>query len=306
MESAAIGHPQPPPTARTAVVNLASPSVDLSGLRVGPEVCKALCETLDVNQTVVDVDLSGNEIGDAGAAHVGVMLSRNRVMRFLNLSRNGLSDEGVIQVARGLRMNSTLRVLSVSANPFGDKGGSALAGMLAHNSGLRELVLLDCGLTHRGAVRLAAGMAENRTLLYLSLPFTIGYRLSDEIQRLLRRNWREHNQVPERLLEVRRLAEAEAERARRSERSWVRTGQRMKADAEDGPAHVELTSAARCWGDRVTGTTMLYLHLLERKREAAKAKAADAVLHTPRLPQAPRRPPPTLKRPAPPRTLGWK
>eukprot|EP01062_Namystynia_karyoxenos_P038865 TRINITY_DN2824_c0_g1_i1.p1 TRINITY_DN2824_c0_g1~~TRINITY_DN2824_c0_g1_i1.p1 ORF type:complete len:339 (+),score=126.03 TRINITY_DN2824_c0_g1_i1:78-1019(+) len=253
-----------------AIVNLSSKAVDLSKLRAGPDVCRALCDALETNQTVIDVDLSDNAIGDAGASHVASMLARNRIVRFLNLSRNNITDDGIIYIAKSLRSNSTLQVLSLSANPFGDKGAGELARALPHNSGLRELVLLDCEITHRGAVRVATGIVSNRSLLYLSLPFTVGHRLCDEIQRILRRNWREHNQVPERLAKIRALAEAEEQRRVNREASWLPQRTLGIRDRGVPPLPGDMTH----WGDPATGVTMMYLHLLERKRAAANARAA--------------------------------
>eukprot|EP00756_Hemistasia_phaeocysticola_P036619 Hpha_TRINITY_DN16651_c0_g7::TRINITY_DN16651_c0_g7_i1::g.179287::m.179287 len=289
------------------LINLSSPSVDLSGLQVSGDVCAALCEALENNQSVVDVDLSGSSIREAGAAMIAGMLGKNRVLRYLNLARADLGDEAIVQVARGLRMNSTLQVLVLSANPFGDRGAEALSGALAHNSGLQELVMLDCGITHRGAVRLAAGVVENQTLLYMSLPFTIGYRLNDQIQRLLRRNWREHHQVAKRVRDIRRVAVAETERAERCERAWRGDGDGLVAPM----LHAGLStvpSSAVDWGNRTTGATMMYLHLLERKKEEADQRRSQrqeefhdrfpSVAPPRRVPAAPLRPTP------PPRQLG--
>ncbi|KAJ9443613.1 FERM domain-containing protein C [Diplonema papillatum] len=250
------------------LVDLSATFVNLAGCGVGDEVVVCLSEALATNQNVVDVDLSGNNITDVGAEHLASMLRRNRVLKYLNLSRNALADDGVRWIAQALRWNKSLSVLSLSSNPFGDRGVADLAKALTANETIQELVLLDCNMTCDGAVALAQHLHLNTSLLYLSLPFTMGYRLIGEINTILRHNWLRAGFVKQSAKSSKASERLRAEKEQSRRKMW-RTPKPPPSDApgRNGEfSSTQLPSQSSQWLDKSLGATMMYLHLLDKTK----------------------------------------
>ena len=96
----------------------------------------------------------------------------------------------------------------------------------------------------------------------MTLPFTIGYRLIGEIQRILRRNWNHVAEVPARLQQFQKETEALKTKKEILSASW-----RPKPPPRES-THTTLPSDSSLWSDRVTGVTMMYLSLLDKKKRA--------------------------------------
>ena len=267
-------HPAEDPPTR---VDLTSEAINLKNCGAGDEVIIRLCMALRSNQIVMDLNLSGNEITDEGAAAIGDMIHRNRCIKYLDLCCNQIGDEGVRSLALALRTNKTLAVISLSSNPFGDRGIVNLASGLRFNTSVRELVLLDNQITYEGALQMSEGLLENSTLLYLTLPYTLGYRLINEIQKILRRNWLAASNAKEQFKEYKKQADSDREREMRVQMQWKKSKSEKPAEKEKDANVIAAQTpsiypeSARCgqvdtWKDPAMGVTMMYLNLLDKKR----------------------------------------
>eukprot|EP01006_Ploeotia_vitrea_P065680 TRINITY_DN93629_c0_g1_i1.p1 TRINITY_DN93629_c0_g1~~TRINITY_DN93629_c0_g1_i1.p1 ORF type:complete len:276 (+),score=31.85 TRINITY_DN93629_c0_g1_i1:50-877(+) len=173
------------------LIDLNAPIIDLSRCNIGEKVACFLATALQTNRSITALDLSYNNIGDEGITELGKALTHNKTLSYLNLAGNSINDDGCLAIAKGLKTNKTLRVLSLASNPIGDKGLIELSRVLADSGiGVTELVLLDTMLTHEGAVQLAQSLIANPNIVYVSLPYQIGHQLINEIQQILKRNWR--------------------------------------------------------------------------------------------------------------------
>eukprot|EP00759_Apiculatamorpha_spiralis_P031244 PhF_6_TR3296/c0_g1_i1/m.4640 len=158
-------------------------------MHLGNAIIIRLCQALVTNVVVAELDFSYCDLGDECAESLCELIKSNSTLEALTLMGNHLSDNAVSAIARSLRHSKSLVSLNLSSNPFGDVGVIELGRVLGRGPCLKELVLLDCAMTCDGAVTFAESILVNQTLLFLTLPYHIGYDLINQIQRILKRNW---------------------------------------------------------------------------------------------------------------------
>jgi len=175
------------------IINLDEPSVSVAGMHLGNDVLTKLFETLRYNKNVTELDLSYCDLTDDGVDAFCELIKENQYITSLTLIGNHLTDLGIGQIARcliSLKNITTITSLNLSTNPFGDVGLGELGRMLQRNDVLQELVILDCNITCEGAVNFAEMLLQNESLLFLTLPYHVGYDLITQVQRILKRNWK--------------------------------------------------------------------------------------------------------------------
>lgn len=248
------------------LADLSAPSVVLRGLDIDAALCRDLCEALGASDVLTALDVGHNRLGDEGATHVAALLSASPNLVSVGLSHNGLSDWGVAAVARAARRRSTVVALDFSANPMGDAALAEVARLVQSSTTLRELVFTDTNVSFQGAVGFAETMLDNHSLQFVSFPFTLGFALTGEIERILRRNWERQRQRGAQV----QLAAALFRQAGRLEalraRQW---DPRKAAPADGGPGGVRSVQASSLddWCDEQVAAPLMYLAVLDRKAQ---------------------------------------
>ena len=172
-------------------MDLTKPFLDLSQPAgfVDTALLRELTTSLAHNQHVTALDLSHNRITSEGADHLCSILLLNPNIQVLKLTHCELDDSSANAILRGAKRHLALRSLNFSANPMGNGFGFELARYLPLTHVLEELVLLDTTITFDGCVPMIRAMCQNTSLLYCSLPFSLGYEMLSEVKKIVARNW---------------------------------------------------------------------------------------------------------------------
>lgn len=172
-------------------MDLTKPYLDLSKPAgfVDTALLRELTTSLAQNTHVTALDLSHNPITSEGADLLCSLLLVNPHIQVLKLTHCELDDSSANTILRGAKRHSSLRSINFSANPMGNGFGFELARFLPSTHVLEELVLLDTKISFDGCVPLIRAMVQNTSLLYCSLPFSLGYEILTEVKKIVARNW---------------------------------------------------------------------------------------------------------------------
>ena len=271
-------------------IDFAAEKVDMVGMEIDASLCTELCRAFAISDTAKELNFAQNAIGDEGAEAVAAMMTSNLNIVSLNLSRNKIGSWGTIRLARSCRKHPALQSLNLSCNNIGDSGLVELGKFVASSACIRELVLTDTDVTFDGAVAFAESLLDNTSLLYLSVPYTLGYTIVEELNAILRRNWAMFNQLEEQIGMANMLMSRLQQQQRMRQEQW-RTDTHHTEPAESRTRSIGGTMAE--WSDPDQGSALLYLHLLEKKAGAsgrssvASKTATNGGGSTPRLPSLP-------------------
>ena len=256
-----------------AVVDFTSPVISLGGCNVDAALCGEVCSVLHDNEVVSTLDFSRNGFGDDGAEHVAKLIAANKGVVSLNLSHNSITDAGVVILVRAARRHATLQSLNLAGNPIGDAALHEVVRLVAVSDQLSELVLLDTSVTIRGALDLAEAMVNNFSLTLVSLPFSLGFTVLDEVQRLLMRNYARITKLDD---EVRRAvieSQVQQETRENRRRHWKST----QPAAEPTSSRVHTVEASlNDWTDASQRSTLMNLNLLDKRAKEVSASEARA------------------------------
>lgn len=263
------------------LIDFDSDHIALPACAIGPQLCAELCTALSANDSVNALDLSRNSIGDEGAESIARLLAANRHIASLNLSHNGITDAGVILIARAARRHGALQMLNLANNPIGDAGLAEITRLVAVSDQIRELALLDTSVSVRGAMGLAEAMVRNTTLIFVSLPFSLGFTVLDEVQRLLSRNFARTSGLDDQI----RLAAAAAKVQQSNEAARQRQWKPTQPNAEHHTSRTRVLDAPlQDWSDGTQRSTLIYLNLLSKraKQVVHDERVAAAQVSAPR------------------------
>ena len=272
--------PSASPRGLGRLVDLSRPELELRELALDGTVCARMCDVLRSNDTVTSIDLSSNRIGDRGAEQIGLLLQENTNIVTLNLRNNDITDWGVGAIVRGAKRHRKLQSLDVAGNAITDMGLAEIAKLLQGPSQLREIVLTDTKITFSGAVAFAQAMLGNDSLLYLTLPFTLGAPLINELEKLLKRNWMKAHKYDAQIAAARALTERMSAHRAMKQRQW-----RPSQPASDPPTARTRTCASDMedWCDPAISATTMYLAVLDRKMRSTNAGSAATARLPPSL-----------------------
>lgn len=241
------------------------PLVRIRDVAMEQGLCAEICDVLATNDVVTAVDFSHNNLGDAGAEVVARLLIHNKNIVSVNLSHNDIGDAGLVVICRAARRHATLQSINFAANPVSDAGLSELARLVQLSPCIAEVVLLDTEVTVRGVLSFCEAMAMNTSLLYVSLPYTLGFAVLDEVTRILQRNYGRRHHIDE---QVGLAAVANGElrqKKQRREQQW----QRVQPNAEEASSRTgSVKGGLSDWRDPVTRSSLLYLALLDKASPA--------------------------------------
>ena len=258
------------------VVDFTAPSLCLSHSGLTGPVCLELCRGLAGLESLTSLDLSHNpDIGDDGAEAIAAMLAQTPSLTSLSVSHCSISDWGVVCLTRGARRHHTLAVLDLSSNPFGDAGLNELSRFVAQDTAITELVMTDTHLTLQGALLLAEAMISNGSLLYVSLPFSVGFPLLHEVDKLLRRNWMRRNGYDQRVALATILVKSlDATLRKREER--LRCIQPCVEPPMSRIRHAPSNGATiEDWRDDVVAGPLMCLALLDKRSQSSLPTLAE-------------------------------
>lgn len=257
------------------------PSISLINVQLNSQLCGEICDALADNETVTSLDFSRNVIGDDGCDHVARLIAVNKTIVSLNLAHNSIADAGAIVIARAARRHGTLQSLNLSGNPINEAGLTEIARFVQNSTQLTELVLLDTQMSIRAALTLAEAMIVNVSLLYVSLPYTLGFTVLDEVQRILVRNFGRRHHVDEQLGMAKIAAGILEERRQQQARQWAL----VQHNAEPPTSRIATVAAPLLdWTDASQRTSLVYLSLLDKKSKIVnrQEQQALATINSPR------------------------
>lgn len=256
------------------LIDFDSDHVALPSCSIGPDLCAELCAALAPNDSVNSLDLSHNHIGDDGAECIARLLAANRHVVSLNLSHNAITDAGVILIARAARRHGTLQMLNLASNPIGDAGLAEITRLVAMSDALRELALLDTSVSVRGAMGLAEAMVRNYSLIFVSLPHSLGFTVLDEVQRLLSRNFARESGLDDQIRLAAAAAKAQAANEAARQQQWRPT--QPKAESRTARTRA-LDAPLQDWSDATQRSTLIYLNLLSKRAKQVGREERVAV-----------------------------
>lgn len=256
-----------------AVIDFDQPTIALPNIHLTPQLCAEICAALTENEVVTSIDFSRNTLGDDGCDHIARLISVNKTVVSLNLAHNGITDAGAIVIARAARRHGVLQSLNLSGNPINEAGLTEIARFVQNSTQITELVLLDTNMSIRAALTLAEAMIVNASLLYVSLPFTLGFTVLDEVQRILVRNFGRRHQVDEQLGLAKIAAGMLQERQQHHAQKWAL----IQHNAEPKSSRISTVEAPLLdWSDTHQSSSLVYLSLLDKKAKIVEREERKA------------------------------
>jgi hypothetical protein len=252
-------------------VNFDQPHVALPHVGMTHGLCAELCSVIVFNDRVTSLDLSHNNLGDDGAEVLAKLMSQKKNVLALNVSHNGITDAGVVLLMRAARKHVLLQSLNIASNAVGDASVLEITRLVEMSDCITELVLIDTQVSVRGALALAQAMINNESLMYVSLPFTLGCDVLNEIQCILTRNWGRLHKVDEQLGAASVMAGLAQHRADRQQLQWKSAQPR----AEPTSSRVLTVNAPLAdWADASVRPALLYLSLLDRNQQPSSPRGS--------------------------------
>ncbi len=150
-------------------------SLDLEGIRLGPEGARTIFESLRGNKTLKALDIGSNSMGygEVGQAHAVSLVEviNETALEILIVDFNGLDTEIAVALAKALTSNQNLKTLDISCNSVKRDGFLAFALMLKANSVLKELDISSNRGKEEGTLALADSLETNTSLEFLDISF---------------------------------------------------------------------------------------------------------------------------------------
>ena len=176
------------------------PDLSFPALGMDVELFKHVAEAIEYGGEVISLDLRSNCLGDAGASAIASFLATQgsgKNMRKINVARNGIGDEGATALLRALTHLPGFISLDLSGNPITDASVCELQKFIAAMPRtLEQINLLDTHLSFHGAAAVAATVVQSPSLIYASLPYTVGHSILAEVQQAMLRNAKRHGLLP--------------------------------------------------------------------------------------------------------------
>ncbi len=257
-------HPTGSEDEQREVTDFGAEVVRLNNKGLTADACEDIFEALSLNQNLLELDLSGNDIGDDGTDALCRFLSSPAAVNLtaLSVAKNGLNAWNCSRIAKACRKPTALQSLNLSGNEVGSAGLGEIGRLVQHSTSIRELVLTDTILPFESVVAFADQMLTNSSLMYLSLPFTLGFSVIEEIEKILQRNWVRSTRYDEQLHLATTLMQRLTLQQQMKQEKWIvgqQSGESLDARTKTASGNM------REWSDPDTSPAMMYLSLLERK-----------------------------------------
>ena len=129
----------------------------------------ALCDCLELNNSLQSLEISNNNIGDKGLTKI-LNTIPSTLVRVIASNCN-LTCGGAENIGETLRTNKTLKFFEISKNSIGDKGISVISDNLHYkkNKTLIQLVVDSCEFHTKGAESIGKMLKANKTLKFLNI-----------------------------------------------------------------------------------------------------------------------------------------